>query len=528
MRKKKTRALNSEIQLNILKLLLLLLLLPMPIVSFFLTFSTLFSFPLFYPKHTHSAESVSFHFPIINYLLLRFQINQTGKRAQTPPFSSSVMESVAVKPSKPSSNISEMVTKFAKVCKLRSIGVFYNENPIYNNVSTVVDGGGGAAEETEGDGRKIHPIHPQPALVSSKSDICGEEYILELFDALSSLKLAYIQLQEAHVPYDPDKISAADEHIVAQLEALHKIKRTYKEKEKEKQFGNDTPVLAEFDCLQAEIEVNEQLLENLKSLRSAKDYEIVNLRRKLHDLDSENAALIEKIREKSLERENARVLNVGLFEETFRKASMSIHDFAKPIIGLMKASGWDLDLAANSIETGVSYSKRSHKKYIFEACIARKMFHGISLNSYNVDDIMKFDDPIDALIENPNSGFADFCRKKYLLLVHPVMEMSFFGNLDQRMLLLSDKHPRTQFYQIFSRMAKWVWILQGIAKTIDSEAEIFAPKRGNKFSDVYMEPVETDALNGGIRNLVVQFMVMPGFRIGDALIKSLVYVSDTS
>ncbi|WCJ34973.1 hypothetical protein M5689_016249 [Euphorbia peplus] len=419
------------------------------------------------------------------------------------------MEIAATKPLKPSS----MVSKLAKVCKLRSIGVFYNENPNQqNHVSPVVECGGDAAEESEGDGRKIRP---HSGVISGKS----EDYILELFDTLSDLKLAYVRLQEAHIPYDPDKILAADEHIVAQLDALHKIKRTYK-----KQVGNDKQ--SEFDYLQKEIQVNEQLLGKLKSLSSAKDYEIVNLRRKLQDLDSGNAALVEKMKQKSMERKNARVLNVGFFEDTFRRASKSIHDFAKPIIGLMKASGWDLDLAANSIESGVLYSKRSHKKYIFEACIARKMFHGISLGSYNVDDIMKFDDPIDSLMENPNCGFADFCRKKYLLIVHPVLEMSFFGNLDQRMLVLSDKHPRTQFYQIFSRMAKWVWVLQGIAKTIDSEVEIFAPRRGTKFSDVYMESVETDVLNGEKSDLVVQFMVMPGFKIGDVLIKSRVYLSD--
>lgn len=93
----------------------------------------------------------------------------------------------------------------------------------------------------------------------------------------------------------------------------------------------------------------------------------------------------------------------------FKTASKSINDFAKPMISLMMALGWDLDLAAKPIDDGVTYSRRSHKKYTFEAYIAWRMFHGMLLESY---DIMKFADPVDALIENPNSGFVKFCRKK--------------------------------------------------------------------------------------------------------------------
>lgn len=432
---------------------------------------------------------------------------------------------------KPSSNISEMVSKFAKVCKLRSIGVFSNEFPSHhynpngnNSGPSMGEGGSDATEETECDDEKVHP---QPVVVPSKSGICGDQDILELFDTVSALKLAYVQLQEAHVPYDTDKIIAADELVVAQLEALCKIKRGYKEK----QLTKTKLDCSRFDYLREEIEANERLLEKLKSQNRGKNAEIVRLQQELHDLHLGNATLVLKIRQKSLERKNARVLNIAMFEDTFKKASKSIHDFAKPVISFMKASGWNLDLAANSIENGVTYSKRSHKKYAFEAYIARRMFHGISLKSYNVDDVMRFDDPIDFLIQNPNSGFANFCGKKYLYVVHPVMEMSFFGNLDQRMFVLSGKHPRTPFYQMFARMAMWVWILQGIATTIDPKAKIYSVNRGSQFSGVFMESVEENregaiVLDGGQSDHKVEFMIMPGFGIGDAVVKSRVYLSE--
>ncbi|EEF44032.1 protein GRAVITROPIC IN THE LIGHT 1 [Ricinus communis] len=435
----------------------------------------------------------------------------------------------SIKPSKPSPNISEMVSKFAKICKLRSIGVFSNENPNQqhhqyqhclnnNNVPSVSEDSSDATEETECDGEKIHP---QPAVVPSKRHVCGGgDYVLQLFDAVSALKLAYIQLQEAHVPYNPDKIVAADENIVVQLEALCKIKRTYKEKR-----FIDSKLGSCHSDLRTKIEVNERLLEKLKSQNRAKDAEIARLRQQLHDLDSGTAILVEKMRQKSLEIKNRRILNIAMFEDTFKMASKSIHDFAKPMISLMKASGWDLNLAANSIESGVVYFRRSDKKYAFEAYIARRMFHGIALKSYNVNGVMRYDDPINSLIEDSSSGFSSFCRKKYLFVVHPMMEMSFFGNLDQRLFVLSGKHPRTPFYQIFARMAKWVWVLQGIATSVDPNAEMYAVNRGSIFSDIYMEPIQADIPNRGQSDSKVEFMVMPGFRFGDILMRCQVYLS---
>jgi tetrahydromethanopterin S-methyltransferase subunit F len=64
------------------------------------------------------------------------------------------MEHVTNKLCKPASNISEMVSKFAKACKLRSIGVFSNDHRYQNNLIGNNDGtlmgedSSDAAEET--------------------------------------------------------------------------------------------------------------------------------------------------------------------------------------------------------------------------------------------------------------------------------------------------------------------------------------------------------------------------------------------
>ncbi|KAI3974478.1 hypothetical protein MKX01_017971 [Papaver californicum] len=140
------------------------------------------------------------------------------------------------------------------------------------------------------------------------------------------------------------------------------------------------------------------------------------------------------------------------FAHAFKSTAKFVHDFANPLISLMKASGWDLDLAVNFIQDSVEYSKRSHKKYAFEANFLKRMFHGFSsLTPYNLDDILRFKDSFDDLVEYLNSEFAKFCRSKYLLVVHPRMESTFFGNLDQRVFVLNGGHPRTPLYQALKR-----------------------------------------------------------------------------
>ncbi|KAM0995815.1 hypothetical protein ACFX2C_005898 [Malus domestica] len=437
------------------------------------------------------------------------------------------MEFATAKPLKPSSNISDIVSKFAKVCKLKSIGVFSSENPDHNhqpnnpNISNAHLGedSSDVTEETECDGVKIHP---QPVEVNRVSDKCGDAELSKLFDIVSALKLAYVQLQQAHLPYNPKKIVAADEQFMTELEALCKMKRAYKEKQCIKlKFDPSCS-----DILKKKVELNEKLLDELKFQMEVKNSDILCLQKELRDLDSVNVALAEKVSQVSLQRKNVRVWNVATFQDAFRAASKSVHDFAKPLISLMKASGWDLDLAAKTVEVEAVYSKRAHKKYAFEAYIARRMFYGMSLNSHNVDGIMRYDDPIDALMENPDSDFARFCGEKYLLVVHPTMEAKFFGHLDHRTLVLSGRHPRTPFYQIFARMARSVWVLCGIAPSIDSEAKMFAVERGSKFSDVHMEYVEEDGEGAAVwGERLVEFMVVPGFRIGETIVRSRVYVS---
>ncbi|KAG9134406.1 hypothetical protein Leryth_025727 [Lithospermum erythrorhizon] len=434
------------------------------------------------------------------------------------------------KPSKTPPNISDIVSKFAKVCSFRSIGVFAsdngNDNPRQHLYSSSGYFGKSCGEETsssdvtdEAD-MDDDKVHPQPVEVENKGIECGRLDVLELFDNVRALTLAYVQVQEAHVPYDPDKFRIADGLVISHLKDLCKVQSAYEEK----QLKYTNSLSACSALLLSEIQVQEALLEKLKCQVKMKKDKAVKLCRELQTLELLNEKLREELRVQV--RANVKVVKLPSFEEVAKLVGKAIHDFGKPLIALMKVSGWDLDQAAKVIEDSVVYYKISHKKYAFEAYIARRMFYGFTAHSDNMHPVIKFDDPINALIEDPQSSFATFCKTKYLLVVHPKMEESFFGNEDHRNLVRNGVHPHTPFYRAFVKMAKWVWILQGIASVVEPKVDIFRVKRGSRFSTDYMECVEEvqDDMKAQERSLV-EFMVTPGFKIGEVVLKSRVYLS---
>ncbi|GFY94220.1 myosin-4 protein [Actinidia rufa] len=161
---------------------------------------------------------------------------------------------------------------------------------------------------------------------------------------------------------------------------------------------------------------------------------------------------------------------------------------------MMKAAGWDLDAAANSIEPDIDYAKRAHKKYAFESHICQRMFIGFQQENFSLKHenltvskesffhqylALREMDPLDAVGQDPDSSFGKFCRSK-------------------------------------------------LAYSFDPPVKIFQVKRESEFSGVYMDSL--------IKNLVVDetdqkpkvgLMVMPGFWIGGSLIQCRVYLTGT-
>ncbi|CAN6463248.1 unnamed protein product [Victoria cruziana] len=467
---------------------------------------------------------------------------------------------------KQASNISDIVHKFAKVCRLRSIGVFADEDA-NGNGNAFEDGSdtttAGSKETDDNVHQKVHPQPLEEGLSSSataRRQEALETLISKLFANISSLKSAYIQLQAAHTPYDADKIQAADKLVIAELKNLSELKHSYRESaalSSPLSFPKDSRLVAEIQEQQSLLKTYEVMVKKFQAQIQAKDSEILQLRREFDEMNRKTAKLEKRLKRKGLlpveagaevEEASSNLFSVeltpGLFVEATEAAARAAHDFSKPLINMMKEAGWDLDAAANAIEPGVVYAKRAHKKFAFESYVCRRMFGGFHEESFSVKSegysvsregffhqflAIRAMDALDVVSENPDCAFGKFCRTKYLEVVHSKMEMSFFGNLDQRNYIANGGHPRTPFYLAFLMLAKAVWLLHRLAFSFEPKVEIFQVKKGTEFSEVYMEsvvknvvPADDDRENDSGK---VGFTVMPGFKIGASVIQCKVYLS---
>ncbi|KAK2968568.1 hypothetical protein RJ640_006759 [Escallonia rubra] len=398
-------------------------------------------------------------------------------------------------------------------------------------------------------------VHPQPMEeTNNQNPEAGEALVSKIFTNISSLKSAYIQLQAAHTPYDPDKIQAADKLVISELKNLSELKHFYRENNPKPICisPQDSRLAAEIQEQQSLLKTYEVMVKKFQSEIQNKDSEIIQLQQMIQEATQKRAKLEKNLKLRGLSAKESEGsvqengvfstdLTPDLFKSAVEAASRAIHDFSKPLINMMKAAGWDLDAAANSIEPDIVYAKRAHKKYAFESHICQRMFSGFQQENFSVKSespavtkesffhlylALRELEPLDSVGQNPDSMFGNFCRSKYLVVVHPKMEASFFGNLDQRNYIMGGGHPRTPFYQAFLKLAKSIWLLHRLAHSFDPAAKVFQVKKGSEFSEVYMESVVKNiSEDEGDQKPAVGLMVMPGFYIGGSVIQCQVYLT---
>lgn len=400
-------------------------------------------------------------------------------------------------------------------------------------------------------------VHPQPMEdPANQNPEAVEALVSKIFTNISSLKSAYIRLQAAHTPYDPDKIQAADKLVISELKNLSELKHFYRENNPRPTYisPQDSRLAAEIQEQQSLLKTYEVMVKKFQSEIHNKDSEIVQLQQHIQDAMLKRAKLEKNLKLRGLSSSSkdsegsvdgtgtAQILSPELFKSAVEIASKAIHDFSKPLINMMKAAGWDLDAAANSIEPDIKYAKRAHKKYAFEYHICQKMFAGFQQESFGIVNDKKIEkdketffreylalrdtDPLDLVGQDPDSEFGRFCRGKYVNVVHPKMEASFFGNLDHRNYITGGGHPRTPFYQAFLKLAKAIWSLHLLARSFENVVEVFQVSKGSEFSEVYMESVEKNfVVDESGEKARVGLMVMPGFGIGGSVIQCRVYLT---
>ncbi|CAK9134150.1 unnamed protein product [Ilex paraguariensis] len=377
-----------------------------------------------------------------------------------------------------------------------------------------------------------------------------EAFLAKLFASISSVKAAYAQLQFAQSPYDAEGIQSADQLVVSELKKLSELKHCYLKK----QFDAASPETA---LLSAELQEHKSLLntyeimaKKLDSQLKLKDSEITFLREKLEE-DKREKKMLEKRLNSSGPlsiHDNLHLsgLSPSHFITVLRQTIKSIRSFVRLMISEMESAGWDLDEAADSIESDVMYWKANHKCFAFESFVNREMFDGFNYPNFSppnetllerktqqrlfFDRFMELKSmkPEEYLAWKPKSTFAKFCRSKYLRLVHPKMESSLLGNTNQRKLVSSSEYPETTFFVTFAEMAKRVWLLHCLAFSFEPEASIFQMRKRSRFSEVYMETVNEEAFlssNGTPESETrVAFTVVPGFKVGKTVIQCQVYL----
>lgn len=416
------------------------------------------------------------------------------------------------------------------------------------------------AENTDAESLKSHSsLNSDPTELAVKAQVM-ETLITNMFSTISTLKSAYMQLQSAHVPYDPDKLQVADKAVIAELKRLSELKHSYKERvaiisSGEVQEDSEAPpeakegvILKSYEGIisnfHSEIQKKNALVENLKDMLAQTTLKKEKLERRVKRLEQRLT------RDPPADSPADLSPTPQLLEYVVLGASEASRSFTKLLTSLMKVAQWDLDAAANSIEPGMTYIRRTHKKFAFESYVNHRMLHGFESENFfvtsNLSTVLdpeknsqecfkefqelRLADPLEVVTANPQSMFAKYCLKKFLEVVHPKMEESFFGNIEHRKQVLAGSHPRSQFYQSFLKLAKAMWILHRLVFSFDPNARIFQVQREVEFSPLYMESIvqlsEQDASNSGA-TLKVGFTIMPGFRVEKTVIKCQVYVMAT-
>ncbi|KAJ8749782.1 hypothetical protein K2173_012333 [Erythroxylum novogranatense] len=413
-------------------------------------------------------------------------------------------------------------------------------------------------------------------MVAMEKVIQMEMLMNEVFYSISTMKRAYVSLQEAHCPWDPERMRVADVAVVGELRKLGVLRERFRRCVSvgghngggRRKSGGGTGGVG---LLREVVAPYEATVEELKKEVKAREVEVENLKDKLrctNTLSNENG---KKGRSQSKRRVScsyagqvtaAPAPEPQLFEATMSQVKEASKSFTSLLLSLMRNAHWDIAAAIRSIEAAssttdsistisstfsavTSSNVTHHAKYALESYISRKIFQGFDHETFYMDGSlssllnpdqfrrdcfaqyrdMKAMDPVELLGILPTCHFGKFCSKKYMTIVHPKMEESLFGNLEQHRQVSAGGHPRSEFYVEFLTLSKAIWLLHLLAFSLDPSPSQFEASRGAEFHPQYMESVVR--LPGGSvpSGQIVGFPVSPGFKLGNgSVIKARVYL----
>lgn len=442
-----------------------------------------------------------------------------------------------------------MLQKFALALKTKTIEFFAEEEEEDDHgiASADLD----AAPEEVITGQRVVVLKPDPPPRPNLDALASS-----LFTCISSFRSAYLHLQTAHSPFDPEAIRSADRSAVSHLHRLSELKHAYSNGS---QSQNPNPCLPLSAHLDAQVQENQSLLRTFETVVNRmqsdidlKDVEAAELKQRLQQSETANA-LLERRLEHACSLPDKRVegmLTVGVFNSVLKDSCQSAHRFTRALVDLLKKSKWDLELVANSIYPDICYAKSRDCRYAILSYICLGMFESFNSESFGCQvngicsnseatELQKRNclrnfiehstlDPLELMNGDPNSDFATFCHIKYTNIINSGMESFLLGNSDHCTSVLGNLRPSNPLFELFVNMASSMWMLHKLAWSFNPVVEIFQIGQGANFSMVYMECVYQKSLSKtpDYRNSdsKVGFTVVPGFRVGKTVIQCWVYL----
>jgi hypothetical protein len=199
----------------------------------------------------------------------------------------------------------------------------------------------------------------------------------------------------------------------------------------------------------------------------------------------------------------------------------------------------------------VSLSSENHSKFLVQAFICRRLYEGFENESFNIESCMSWDvdqqkytqscfnqfqlyrrnmNTVSILINNePHDNFLrQFCFQKFQAIVDEHTELLLFGNTQHSAKINRHKrHPCTEFYQSFCKLAVALWLVHRLAFSFDCPARIFRARKGQAFQASFMTsvvPWTKEDEEASSTTSVVGIMVLPGFRVSKSIIETQVYL----
>lgn len=394
------------------------------------------------------------------------------------------------------------------------------------------------------------PSAPRSAMrvLSKTPDQISHGLISSLFATVSSFHAAYLNLQIAHEPFQPDGIAAADRAAVLHLQRLSDLRQAYHLLRRSPGGAAAARGLPVSSQVEAQVQENQSMLRKfeavfnrLQSDIDGKDAEVSALKEQLREMEASNSLLEKKLKAgpapPAMDDGEKLVLSIGVLDAVLREAYRAAHSFTRLFIKVLKASGGDSKAAANSIYQDVCFLKGDHHGYALLSHFCLGMFGGFASEEFSsgshgdgpspdrkrrlLREFIKqcLVDPTELLAMEPEGQFARFCERKYGSLVKPSIGSlpPFTAAIDAS---LGSWGPSNPLYEPFVGMSSLVWAACRLAMAFEGPVEIFRVQPGVDFSMVFMENVLGKntllGMNPGRAMPKVGFTVFPGFRLGPA------------